>query len=319
VIQFPPFQYAFRMERGVFARSEDEGVRLIMNIAFIVNPAAGTGFAVQVMSSLEKILLDRHISYQVMMTERPGYAKELASSLAGEENISAVVSVGGDGTAGEVASGLSGTTKPMGIIPAGTGNDFIKTVGIPNDPEKALELILTGNPVPTDTGLVNEQFFLNVCGTGFDVTVLDYAEAEKKKHRGLLPYFLGLIKAIFHYRSVKLKIQTDDHDEEGEYLVCSIANGRFIGGGIPICPKASTDDGLLNLVLIANVHRWQIPFYLPGLMLSRSLHFHITRHFLVHQVHISGDQLRINIDGEIVSLSDAVFRINPASLQLIRP
>lgn len=290
-----------------------------MSIAFIVNPTAGSGFAIQAMNSLKKILQDRHIEYQILMTERPGHAKELATDLAMKEEISTVVSVGGDGTAGEVASGLSGTSKPMGIIPAGTGNDFIKTVKIPNDPEKALELVLNGKPVPTDTGMVNDQFFLNVCGTGFDVTVLDYAEAEKTKHRGLLPYFLGLIKAIFHYKSVNLQIQADDHQEEGEFLVCSIANGRFIGGGIPICPKASINDGLLNLVLIANVHRWQIPFYLPGLMLSRSLHFHITRHFLVHQVRITGEQLRINIDGEIVSMFEAVFRINPGSLQLICP
>ena len=77
----------------------------------------------------------------------------------------------------------------MGIIPAGTGNDFIKSAGIPNDPEKALNLILEGKAAPIDTGTVNDRLFLNVCGTGFDVTVLDYAESEKEKHRGLTPYF----------------------------------------------------------------------------------------------------------------------------------
>ena len=150
------------------------------------------------------------------------------------------------------------------------------------------------------------------------MTVLDYAESEKEKHRGLTPYFLGLLKAIFHYRSVQLKVTADGTPEEGCYLVCSIANGRFIGGGIPICPIADPADGLLDLVLIRHRARWQIPFYLPGLMLSRDLKFRITRHQKVSQVLIEGKNLRINIDGDIRSMDSADFRIKPASLRLIR-
>ena len=289
-----------------------------MYLAFIVNPVAGTGYAEKVMLRLEDSLKQRGIEYQIYHTSGPGNGTELAASLAALENIRAVVSVGGDGTAGEVAAGLTGTGKPMGIIPAGTGNDFIKSAGIPNDPEKALELLLSGKPVPTDTGMINEQFFLNVCGTGFDVTVLDYAESEKEKHRGLLPYFLGLIKAIFHYENISIHVNADGDEMKGKYLVCSIANGRFIGGGIPICPEADISDGLLDLVLIQSRRRWQIPFYLPGLMLSRDLHFRITRHQRVSSVRIEGDHLRINIDGEIRPVSSAEFTIHPASLMLIR-
>ena len=289
-----------------------------MLFAFIVNPVAGNGFSLQAMSTLEDILRERSIPFRVYHTQGIGHARDIAAELATDPDVSAVVSVGGDGTAAEVAAGLCGTAKSMGIIPAGTGNDFIKTVQIPNDPVKALELILTGTPVPTDTGTVNDRFFLNVCGTGFDVTVLDYAEVEKKKHRGLLPYFLGLLKAIFHYQSVHLTIETDQGSQEDDFLICSIANGRYIGGGIPICPAAETDDGLLNLIRISNIHKWQIPFYLPGLMLSRALHFRITNHSLVPWVRITGENMRINIDGDIVSLSNAVFRVNPGSLQLIR-
>ena len=97
----------------------------------------------------------------------------------------------------------------------------------------------------------------------------------------------------------------------------SVANGRFIGGGIPLCPKADIGDGLLDLVLIRDVHRWQIPFYLPGLMLSRDLKFRITRHRRVSEVIVEGKELRINIDGDIISMSRADFRINPGSLILI--
>lgn len=286
--------------------------------ALIVNPTAGTGYSLEVTERLEGILKSRREEYRIFRTERPGHATEIAADLSGKAEVKAVVSVGGDGTAGEVAAGLTGTGKPMGIIPAGTGNDFIKSAGIPNDPEKALEVLLNGEPMATDTGTVNDQLFLNVCGTGFDVTVLDYAESEKQKHRGLTPYLLGLLKAIFHYRNLHLKVQADDFSTEGEYLVCSVANGRFIGGGIPICPAAETDDGKLNLVLISSRHRWQIPFYLPGLMMSRALRFRITTHLKTNTVRIEGENLRINIDGEIRPMSRAEFRIRPGSLLLIR-
>lgn len=289
-----------------------------MYYAFIVNPAAGTGYALTAMQKIGETLRAKGVEYREYRTERPGHGKEIAAELSADSDIRAVVSVGGDGTAGEVASGLCGTGKPMGIIPAGTGNDFIKSAGIPNDPDQALEILLSGKPGPIDTGTVNDDFFLNVCGTGFDVTVLDFAESEKEKHRGLTPYFLGLIKAIFHYRSVRLTLTADEEKETGQYLICSIANGRYIGGGIPICPAADIRDGLLDLVMIRNVSRWRIPFYLPGLMMSKDLKFRITRHRKVSEVLIEGDGLRINIDGDIRSMSRADFRINPGSLILIR-
>lgn len=286
--------------------------------AFIVNPTAGTGYALQVMNRLEEILKQKGIEYRVVRTESPGHATKIAAELARAEEVYAVVAVGGDGTAGEVAAGLCGTVKPMGIIPAGTGNDFIKSVGIPNEPQKAFELLMSRQPADTDTGTVNGRFFLNVCGTGFDVTVLDYAESEKEKHRGLTPYFLGLLKAIFHYRSVQLKVSADRVKEEGRFLVCSVANGRFIGGGIPICPVADPSDGWLDLVLISHRARWQIPFYLPGLMMSRDLKFRITKHQKAERIIIEGEGLRFNIDGEICSMDKAEFIIRPASLRLIR-
>lgn len=290
-----------------------------MYLAFILNPVAGTGFSLKAMEDLEAAMREKNVEYRVFRTERPGHGTELAAKLASDPEVLNVASVGGDGTAGEVAAGLCGTDKPMGIIPAGTGNDFIKSVGIPNDPRRALDILLTCGPRPTDTGEVNGEFFLNVCGTGFDVTVLDYAEAEKAKHRGLTPYLLGLVKANFHYRSVRLKITDETGVTEGRFLVCSVANGRFIGGGIPICPAADPSDGLLDLVLVRHVPRRRIPLYLPGLMMGRDLTFRITTHRRVRSVTFEGEKLRVNIDGEIRTMDGAEFRIRPGSLRLIRP
>lgn len=286
--------------------------------AFILNPIAGNGFALETMEKIEAALKVKGREYQVFRTERPMQAAKIAKELSGSSEVRAVASVGGDGTAFETASGLMGTGKPMGIIPAGTGNDFIKTVGIPKDPMEALESFLNGNAVLIDMGRLNEGSFLNVCGTGFDVTVLDNAESLKEKYRGLTPYFLGLLKAIFHYRPVHLEVTADGDTEEGDYLICSVANGRYIGGGIPICPEADPGDGMLDLVLVQNVPRRRIPLYLPGLMMGKLLKYGITRHRLVREVRISGNGLRVNVDGEIFSMDQAEFAIRKKVLRLIR-
>ena len=285
--------------------------------AYIVNPTAGNGFALETMEKIGESLKARGLAYRVLRTEKPGHAMALARDLAAEAGVRAVVSVGGDGTAFEVACGLAGTGKPMGIIPGGTGNDFIKTAGIPRDPMAALELILSGEPSPVDMGGLNEGGFLNVCGTGFDVTVLDNAESLKRKYRGLLPYFLGLLKAIFRYRPVHLKLIVDGEAEEGDYLICSVANGRYIGGGIPICPAAEIRDGMLDVVLVENVARRKIPLYLPGLMMGRVLRFRITRHRLAREVILEGKNLRVNVDGEIFSMDRVRFAVRPGVLNLI--
>jgi len=288
-----------------------------VRIDFILNPVAGNGFALQTMEALSPEAARRGIDVQIHRTEAPGHGTVLAEQLSGMPGTELVVAVGGDGTCGEVAAGLAETGIPMGIIPAGTGNDFIKAVGIPKNPQEAFEFLLSHDPQAVDTGRVNDQFFLNVCGTGFDVTVLDYAEEEKKKHRGLTPYLLGLLKAISHYEPVEITLREGEQEVNGKFLVCAIANGQYIGGGIPICPAANPTDGKLDLVLIQNIPRRSIPRYLPGLMMKKDLSFQITTHHQVEEVTLIGQGLRINIDGEIKPMNRATFRIVPRSLMLI--
>jgi diacylglycerol kinase (ATP) len=107
--------------------------------------------------------------------------------------------------------------------------------------------------------------------------------------------------------------------QEMNILILAVANGRFFGGGIPICPAADPADGLLDLVMIRHVPRRRIPLYLPGLMMSRDLRFRVTTHRKAQSVTFEGNNLRVNIDGEIRSMDGAEFRIRPASLQMIRP
>lgn len=283
---------------------------------FIVNPVAGNGYALKIEQQFEAVMQQRNVPYEILHTSAPEHAMQLAREVAAREGIQGVIAVGGDGTAYEVACGLMDTGVPLGIIPAGTGNDFIKTVGIPKKPLEALEHILQGKPRPVDVGRLNQRMFLNVCGTGFDVQTLEYTLAAKKYARGILPYLIGLIRAIFTYKPVHVAFTVDGETQERDVLLCSVANGRFIGGGIPICPDAKPDDGLMDMVIVETKPRWKIPFYLPGLLMGKIDQFKVTTHKRCREMTIVSKGIRLNVDGEILSMDRADFSIMPGKLML---
>lgn len=285
-------------------------------LTFIVNPAAGSGLALKIEQQVKAELDKRGITAAFLHTDAPGHATELCRQAAQGEDCTGVVAIGGDGTCYEVACGLMGTKTPLGIIPAGTGNDFIKTVGIPRKPLQALELILNGEARPVDVGRVNERLFLNVSGTGFDVTVLDYTLSAKKYVKGILPYLIGLVRAIRHYKPVHMRFTYDGVTEERDVLICALANGRCFGGGIPICPDARPDDGYFDLVVVENKPRWMIPFYLPGLLFGKVLTFSFTMHKRVKTLRIEAPGMRLNMDGEIEPMDVAEYSMLPGELQL---
>ncbi|MBR3494591.1 MAG: diacylglycerol kinase family lipid kinase [Clostridia bacterium] len=283
-------------------------------ITWIINPTAGAGLAQSVEERLRAELERRGLEADFVHTEHPGHGEELARRAA-QNGAQTVVSVGGDGSNLEAARGLFGTRTALGLIPAGTGNDLIKTLGIPKDPMEALEWLLSHPARPMDVGTVNGRLFLNVCGTGFDVAVLDSTEKFKKRFHGLLPYLLGLITAISHNRPVQVEMTLPDgRREEKALLLCSVANGRWIGGGIPVCPAAEISDGLLDLVEVQNVPNRRIPRYLPGLMRGKILTFPITQHRRVSGLRLRSPGMRLQIDGEIVPMDEAEFAVHPGGI-----
>lgn len=283
-------------------------------IHVIINPIAGNGRAAKIGKQICKALEDKKISYTSVVTTHPGHAKAL-SAQAAQEGTETVLSIGGDGTAYEVTAGLAFTDTAIGIIPAGTGNDVNKTLGLLKDPIKALDHILAHKPRQIDLGRYNDHLFLNVCGMGFDVAVLEHSEKAKKYVHGLLPYLYGLIKTIITYKPSPMKITIDGTPlADDSYLVCSVANGRYIGGGIPIAPQADINDGLLDVVIVKSVPNYKLPKYLPGLLSGKILSFPITSHYRCKSVTIESDNMKTNVDGEILPLSKATFEPLPSAL-----
>ncbi len=290
-----------------------------MNYHVICNPTSGNGIGKAIGEKTVDLLHQAGLSCTCHHTAFPMHAVQLTKE-ALAAGADAVIAVGGDGTLHEVAQSLAGTDTPLGIIAAGTGNDFIKTLHIPADTEQALDIILHSPPRPVDTVRINDRLFINECGCGFDVMVLDYAEKAKKVVKGILPYLHGVIQTILHYHDTRVRYSVDGGEvREENLLVMAIGNGRFIGGGIPIAPHAVPDDGRLDFLTISSMTRSRMFSVLPGLLKGKIEEFPETTHRYIQRLHIWGDRLRVNIDGEILTLDEAEISIRPASLMLYRP
>jgi len=287
-------------------------------IFVICNPAAGNGRGEKIGRQIEEALKHKGLPYQFQWTRRPDHATELAES-ARENGADTVLAIGGDGTAFEVARGLFNSNTALGIIPAGTGNDFVKTIGVPQDPLAALEHTLSHPPQKTDIGLFNDRTFLNEIGAGFDVMVLDYALKAKRYCRGLLPYLYGVLQTLFRFRAIPLTYTTEDGQTvTKDVFVIAVANGGVIGGGIVIAPDAKADDGLLDVVIVDNVKKWRLPARLIGLMQGKILSFPESHFARVRSISFSSPNMRLDADGEIISVDSVQARILPGALLIHR-
>ncbi|MDD2649087.1 MAG: diacylglycerol kinase family lipid kinase [Eubacteriales bacterium] len=290
-------------------------------ITLLINPIAGSGFAKKTGEAIDKILTERGIEHETVWSKHPGHATELARDAA-QRGVETVFSVGGDGTALETARGLIHTATALAIVPAGTGDDFIKTLGVPRKPMQAMEYYLAkAERKPVDTGLINGQAFLNVVGTGFDVSVLDYALKAKKYVRGLLPYLYGVICTILHFKAPVMEIEVDGKPlKEQKLLICAAGNGRFIGGGMKVVPKAEADDGLLDLTLMNMIPNWQMPVYAVRMLMGKILNFKVTTRLTCSMltIRVKNAALRMNVDGEIIPMDEAHIRLEPSSLVMLR-
>ncbi len=292
-----------------------EGVSVIV-MELIVNPVAGNGRAKLVGEMAAQYLAEKKVEYRLRLTEYQGHATEL-SRQAAEAGTDTVIAVGGDGTVSETAAGLMHTNTALGIVSAGTGNDFVKALNAPRKWREAIDFILSHPPRPIDTGVMNDTFFMNVCGAGFDVMVLDYANTAKKHASGIWPYLYGVVRAIKNFKPFAMHIEIgEDVRLDGQYMICSVANGKFVGGGIPIAPVADVADGLFDVVVVDAVPRWKIPFYLPGLLGGKLMGYKITHHYRAASCALSSANMRLNLDGEILPIDQTRFTCERDALRV---
>lgn len=223
------------------------------NIAFIINPISGNKEAQNAKRKLPKLIMQTLDSEQwlpnIAYTEYAGHATEMAHQYA-RMGFDAVVAVGGDGTVNEVARGLRDTQTALGILPMGSGNGFARHLNIPMRVNKALEMLNHSEPIRVDYGLANGKLFVSTCGTGFDAVIADHFAGSNK--RGFTTYFQNIIKDVFSYHPQTYHLVGDGLDVTHKAFLITFANANQWGYEAMIAPKASVQDGKMDIMLMSS-------------------------------------------------------------------
>lgn len=290
-----------------------------MKYYFIVNPVAGSGRSGEWFTQAAAELTRRGIDYSFDYTTGKDNATALARA-AIERGEEAVVSVGGDGTAREVAAGLAGTGVSMGIFPFGTGNDFASALGLRVDAIGAMEDLLCARPTPIDAAMANDKLFINAAGTGFDVDVIRNTEKFKRRFNGMLPYMLGIIQSILHLKQYRFTITANGETFCEEGILIDACNGTRLAGGIKAAPVALQNDGLLDVCLVKKLNRLGVLRELPKVVMGRHLESPHVRYFKAAEIRLESDKDTVlDLDGELGSSTPVTFKILPGALRLLLP
>ena len=240
---------------------------------FIVNPASGRGRGRKALDWLRERL---EPDDELVVSEAPGDCERLAAGAA-TAGRPAVTVVGGDGTVAEVLNGIAASDfrAAMGILPVGTANDLAIYVDIPNDWERALQIVRAGHVRRVDVGLATRaderRYFVTTAGAGVNAVIAGREQAETDKAAGSpITYVGSVFRELLRYRPIEVEITGEDVSYRGPILMASVSNGEQEGGIFKLAPGARADDGFLHLLILGDVPTWQRPWYALQSMRGRS-------------------------------------------------
>jgi diacylglycerol kinase (ATP) len=229
------------------------------NPVLIVNPVSGGGRGMRTLRQALPILRERGLDPVVHVArsggEPTGIAREAVASGA-----ELVIAIGGDGHLAAIGEGLAGTDTPMAVLPAGSANDYARTIGIPRrNVRAAVDAILTGETQRVDVLRVQptngpERIFLNVVGTGFDAAVAEAAE-RITVFRGAGRYVLAIMRVLPRYGASELRLTIDGQPHTQRAMMIAIAKGPAYGGGMRVAPGARLDSGELEVCVVGELSK----------------------------------------------------------------
>ncbi len=230
----------------------------------IANPEAGRGRGSRQVAQLRNWMEERGVDHEVLMTEGPGHATELATRLA-DLGTKRVIVAGGDGTISEVVNGLAGTEVEMAIVSIGTGNDVARTLNLPyNDVARAADIAVAGRVRRIDLGRERERFFVSSVGLGFASDVVEQSNRPGWLS-GSATFFVAVHRALRKLRTIRIALELDGTTTELDCVSVLVQNTPYTGGGLRIAPEASMDDGLFDVAVIGPIGKLNLVAHFPRL------------------------------------------------------
>ncbi len=295
------------------------------SIPLFINPTAGRGRAGRRLLTIESLLRDNCVDTEVHTSTAMGDIEQQVRAVidAGADRI---IVAGGDGSVHEAVNGIMRSEKDaaLGIIPTGTGNDFAKAAGISLDWQATARLLadrITSNSPARriDVGRMNERYFGNGAGVGFDAKVSRIAR-DFKWPIGDLVYLVAVLRAMIDgIITPDMKIVADDFSWDGPLTLANVSNGAWVGGMFHIAPMADHADGMLDLLVVAPVSGPRILRLLPKLMQGEHMGETEITHVSLRSVRITAAApVPSHLDGEVQPLGTSFdIEILPGALSLI--
>ena len=290
----------------------------------IVNPEAGKHDSTEFISASASKLLSG-IPYEIRITEYPGHAAEIARSLCGDE--CRIYACGGDGTLNEVASGAVGFPHAeIGVYPSGSGNDYVKYFG-GADRFKNIRALMEAPGVDIDLMKIGGRYCVNVCNFGFDTTVAKTMIKVKRKKiiGGKRAYVTGVVTALIKAMKNDCIVTVDGEQlNDKKILLCTIANGNYVGGSFRCAPRSVNNDGLLEVCLINKISRFRFVSLLGPYTAGEHLDDEKFKDCIVYRrgkhIHVTAPEgFSMSVDGEIVDGTDFDIEVMPSAIRFALP
>jgi diacylglycerol kinase (ATP) len=294
-----------------------------VNVAVVVNPAARSG--AHTGSATKAVERLREHGHRV--TEISGGSAHESSELiltAVRTGIDALVVVGGDGTVNLAVQHLAGTGVPLGVVPAGTGNDFATSLGIPQlEPERAADVIAAGVVRRIDLARVSSvdgdpRFYVTVLASGFDSRVNDRAN-RMRFPRGDSRYRIAILLEFLRLAPIPYRVTVDDVDLVGPFVMASVGNTRTYGGGIPICPDADPGDGRLDVTVVSASGRLRLLRLLPTVYRGTHVEHPEVTTLRGRHVRLEAADVTAYADGDPVGALPLSIDVLPGALGVFAP
>lgn len=280
-------------------------------VVLLANPAAGSGRGARLGARAARLLESAGMRVEIVTSRGRGHLAEAAAHEAARGR-ARIIALGGDGTLSEVASGLlevPGAPTTLGTVPLGTGNDFIKSAGLPRDWRRACALLAAGcTPRRVDAGRVaagraGERWFINAVGLGFDAAIA-HATARYKWLPGALGYAAGLLDALRAGVGAPVcTLRWDGGEDRRAVTLVAACNGRYAGGLFHLAPQAELDDGRLDLVWADALGRFQAMRHAPSVMRGTHPRLAIAHQARASRLEVTSDRpVPAQADGELLGL-----------------
>jgi YegS/Rv2252/BmrU family lipid kinase len=288
-----------------------------MPLALLVNPSSAGGKTLKLLPKVEQVLDSRRVEFRVQRTKglEHGVEQALRAIEAGE----VPVVMSGDGLLGAVGGAMAGSETPLGIIPGGRGNDLARVLGIPDDPEAAIEVVLAGHSRRIDVGEANDKRFLGIVSVGFD------SEANRRANethflRGNLVYAYAALRTLLGWKPARFTIRVGEERTRISGYSVSVANNSTFGGGMRIAPNASLDDGEFDVVTVGEVGKLRFVRNLPKVFKGAHIDEDEVHVFRASRLELTASRpFPVYADGEHLTDVPASLRVLPRALSVLVP